>query len=346
MKRLLLMATLASVAFAGCSKDENFYEKEQAKEEISFVPVAYKSGSRATTIVSGIEYPTDLQFNVWAWNGEDASTGTNANAFMTKETVSFVEMGTNDAWAPSKPYFWPKTSNDKVDFFAISPANVSPAPSPADHDHFTITDYTVNKGKGQNVDLMYSNKACGKTSNDGKKANLRDGVALTFNHALAQLKFKIAKKDVTPTRTMTLTKVELTNVNTQAILDLSTAKLSTVAWSGHKTKGIFDKTGLNQTINTEPAAITIGGTAEDYWLVIPQTIDSGSYLTFTVTNNEVATEYKVQTNTIPSITEWEKGKIYTYTITLNPVSPDEILFIPSVTDWTNEAGTQTLPSES
>ena len=337
MRKLFFMAALASVAFASCTKDENFYENESTNQEISFTPVNHKPGTRA--MINGAAYPKEVPFKVWAWKGSK-SDGTNSTDFMKGVEVKFHELGTIDAWAPDVPYYWP--SGEKVDFFAVSPASLKP--TVASSTDIKISDYTVNStyNTPDAVDLMYAEKVKGLSNNttSGSSLNLRDGVGLTFKHALAQVKFKVNMKDPSSTsRTMVLKSIKMEGVNTVNTLSFAKNDL-TASWGVSKTPGEWTLTGQSTSITTSPSEI-IGTTSTDGWIVIPQNVADGIKVTLTVSiNNQADTEYVAQLNkaTSSSIAEWQMGKIYTYSITLNAVSPDEIFFVPSVTDWVNEGG--------
>ena len=339
MRKLFFMAALASVAFASCTKDENFYENESTNQEISFTPVNHKPGSRA--MINGTAYPKEVPFKVWAWNGAN-SDGSNSNIFMNGVEVKFHELGTIDAWAPDVPYYWP--SGEKVDFFAVSPSSSSLKPTVTSSTDIKISDYTVNStySTPDAVDLMYAEKVKGLSNNttSGSSLNLRDGVGLTFKHALAQVKFKVNMKDPSSTsRTMVLKSIKMEGVNTMNTLSFAGNDL-TASWGTSKTSGTWEKTELNTNITTSPSEI-IGTTSTDGWIVLPQTVADGIKVTLTVSiKGQANTEYVAQLNKASSnaISDWVMGKIYTYNITLNAVSPNEIFFVPSVTDWVNEAG--------
>ena len=356
MRKLFFMAALASVAFASCTKDENFYEneKQNANQEITFTPVAYKNGSRA--IIDGPNYPTTETFSVYAWKGA-LTTGKNTQLYINKSKVSYVSNHNGSAaWVPEKTYYWPK--KDKLDFFAFSPSTYAGTINVSNTEAITMT-HTLNQSTNNEMDLMFTDKVIAKTSNDTQgntiTPNVQNGVALKFKHALSQLKFKVAMKDVGDgvSRTLTVKSITLEGLNSAGTLTLTAPEdwsisenWKTAEWATNTNDATYKYTGLNiSSISTSPTAIVGDDESVNVaWLILPQ--DEVGKLTIVadiVTGTSTETDINYTATLASSeITKWEMGKIYTYTITLNPVSNNEILFVPSVEAWTDGTGTQDI----
>ena len=123
MKRILLVATMASVALASCVKDESVDLTQQAKK-LSFETPVMSTQTRATNF-GEIEttYPKNENFVVWAVRHTgNFTTWTARSAFMSKVEVTYNS--TAKGWSNSSTdYYWPE-DGDKLTFGAFSPTDV------------------------------------------------------------------------------------------------------------------------------------------------------------------------------------------------------------------------------
>lgn len=191
-------------------------------------------------------------------------------------TVNKSSSGTG--WQPTD-VTWPGASY-KATFYAIAPADAVTPSADAGGPTFT---YTVPQSASEQKDLLVSK--CENVSCDGKSAP-----TLTFNHALAAIKF--AKGNITPYTS--ITKVEITGVYSKG-----TYNMNNDSWSGQSST---DNYSISST--------------DDVLFLMPQTLPSGAQLKVTLSNGSTT---KVLTSDL-SNKEWEKGNQYTYSISVDQIT--------------------------
>ena len=182
MKKLLLCATLVSVAFTSCVTNEELVPEQQSKE-ISFEVASYVPQTRASS--GAFDTGETFVANAWANDGSPVQ-------IMKNEEVSY----TASQWKTATTYYWPKEGT--VDFICYYPKTVEPAITYSydGNDVLTYANYTVG-----NDDVMYASKAIRFTANqnaDDNDTSLSysgtygfEGVPTLFHHALAKLNFKV-----------------------------------------------------------------------------------------------------------------------------------------------------------
>lgn len=365
MKKSLICAALAVVAMASCTKNELKVPSTGTDAVISFQPVVANATKADYITNSSISTnPTSFRFAVFAWypegGGEMLASTTTGTKYMDNVTVTYNgsfndtdDTGTG-TWAPSTTYYWPK--NGKLSFDAYAPADAHAASTPGagkgtfDSDikkGLQIADYTVADLEHQ-YDLLYSTRAKNKnTSNGGNLGNLTyDGVDIAFNHALAAIEVKAKTADNYGADVIQLTGVTIENAYDKGTFSQemsSPVGVSTPAWTGHSHEVSYALFSGTQSLTTsELASPTISNA-----IVLPQD--------FTHSPNEVSikvdyqingtTGYLAQTQTFKlsttsgsmaggasaSLSSWEIGKKYTYTLVF---TLEDIHFAPSVEEWT------------
>ena len=166
MKRMFLMATLASVALASCTTDESTFA--DAKKEIKFQSAIYTAQTRAEHDASLT--PTE-NFRVLGWlEGKDA---TYMNEVVTPA----------GAIVSNATYYWP-TDGSGLDFAAISPAaSCDTYATTTRTSGETSIDFEFNAGNPNpnNINLMIADYV------QGQKAETNSQVSLLFRHVLANL---------------------------------------------------------------------------------------------------------------------------------------------------------------
>lgn len=141
MKKFMILAAVASVALASCTKTIPVTYDNGKDVAISFSPISQRAGTKANvygeqnaTYTAGAPGAYE-SFAAWAYYTAAASATTNpqTNADATKGAPFFgtdlagvqcdhhdgTGAGT-DYWAPTTAYFWPKTG--RLHFHAMSPA--------------------------------------------------------------------------------------------------------------------------------------------------------------------------------------------------------------------------------
>lgn len=306
MKANLLLAA-AVISLIGCQKTE---VQNHAQTAISFSAQVGK-GTKAP--VSGIDYPTDVPFGVFAYALTSANWSTSSP--LTNEVMNKVEISyQSSTWkATTGNYFWPTNANTKLSFFAYSPKAATPAPTFTSADGVTFTDY-VNDGS---TDLMYAS-ATDKQSG---------AVSLAFSHATAQVLFTVKRASAYEGVTIKVTSIKFNDVNSKG-----TFKAQGAAWTSIGTPVdtyvIYDNaTGQNATAEQ----IAIGSAL----VMIPQTSAAMTFtIVYEVSGTGVATE--TVTKTIAFGNNWERNQKISYNLT---ISLNEITFTPTVTNW--DAATDT-----
>lgn len=352
MKRILLVATMASVALASCVKDESLDLAQQAKK-LSFEAPVMGTQSRAHYgEIQGGDYPTDESFMVFAKQHKGALTDwENATNFW--DGALEAEYDTEkEYWDTATDYYWPN-SDDNVwlSFGAYSPATVTGASY--SNAGLTITDFEVNGTVANQVDLMYSGPILNKKYTEATDI---DGVDIIFKHALTSIVFSAIDTDANAAYTINSIKVNgkfITNgtfcENLTAINATGTAGWSTKTGNTTSTEYIL-ATDLTTAVQTSTTVITENTSA---LLTIPHTaaeLDDDATVTITYTVDPVSgaadyeatktvklADFKTVGNT--SITEWALGTRYTYQFSFGGTS--KIFFKPTVNNWAN-GGTATL----
>ena len=339
MRKLFFMAALASVAFASCTKDENFYENE--KQAIDFNPVAHISQSRA-------DY-TGSAFGAFAWVGT-TSNDPNTDVFMNGVEVTKNEVaGTGSKWQPTTVHYWPDIADTDVDFCCFSPYTLKSSVSIPDANSFKIATQTIVPGKS-NDDIMYTSKAIKQT----KATNATSGVAVVFNHALAQLKFTVSGENLTyggVTYTINVTKITVTGIQHKGSLTMA-LNSDNINWDKPLNeiwaveKGTTDNFVINGSQTVTGSSVQIGTNV----YVLPQQVKTESitatidYTIKTAVGNTESTDVvKQATFNISGVTPeyWQMNKVITYNIKFNPTNNlTPIYFVPTVNDWGQVAGAE------
>lgn len=365
MKKFFFLAAIASVALAGCTKNEPV-KFETPDAPISFSAVA----SPITKTVYGeipAAYNTSESFVAFAgW--ADPTYSSTVTEFFPAAGVQCNYDATLNAWKPATTYYWPKTGT--LTFEAYSPAVASAYATHSWAAGIGFTDFTVASTIAAQYDLMYSNREFDKkradyTITDATYGNAYDddddsvyeynGVNLMFNHILSSIRFLVkTKADYSANATFTLTGLTINNAFSVGDFaeGVSTAApaasfAKTPAWSGQETE-------VNYTVVTSGAQAIVynGGTAlpltdDPDIILLPQelghsTNDVTVTVNYTVAQNggaalpqtaTIVLKNLEDTSATPvTVDEWELGKRYTYTIVF---ALDEIYFDPAVTNWTD-----------
>lgn len=369
MEKNLLFAALAVVAMASCTKNELKVPSTGSDAVISFQPVVANATKADYITNSSISTnPTSFSFAVFAWypdGGEMLASTTSGTRYMDNVTVNYNgsfddtdDKGTG-TWAPSTTYYWPK--NGKLSFDAYAPASAHAETEAAGKGKFTsdikkglqITKYTVAALANQ-YDLLYSTRAVNKnTSNGGKTGDASydgngtyDGVDIAFKHALSAIEVKARTAVAYGDDVIQLTGVTIQNAYNKGTFSQnmnSPIAEGSPEWTGHSNVVNYVLFSGTQSLTTsEVTSPTIKNA-----IVLPQS--------FTHSPNEVSikvdyqikhgTFYLPQTQTFKlsttsgsvaggpstSLSAWEMGKKYTYTLVF---TLEDIHFAPSVTDWT------------
>lgn len=246
------------------------------------VPVEFRAGniSRTRTTDGGNQWVAGDKVGVFmVKHGQPLSSATIA------EGADNIEYKTDNGTITSgfspvssgNTIYYPQ-NGDNVDFIAYYPYKAQ------------LTGYTYpidvsNQSDPAAIDVLYSNNATSKNKNSG-------AVELQFNHALSKLSFTLTAGDGLSNSDLANAKVQITNLATTANMNLA--------------DGIVTTTNSGQTLTANTANNGLSSSA----IVVPQTL-SDTKLIVTLSDNVSKFEWTFST------TEFEKGKNYQYTITVN-----------------------------
>lgn len=200
MKRFFIIAAVACVALAGCTRNEKMEVSVKSEKEITFTKPILSNLSKAVGFIDNGNYPTEEDFAVYAWHCDDIYDPATAEAYMYgigglgltvshDPSINDDSAGDAGAWAPASPVYWPKFGT--LTFDAYSPAELK--------DFATVTcdktaglrfaDYTVAEKLEDQIDVLWSKRVYNKVSNAGIDPHY-DGVDINFTHALSAIRFE------------------------------------------------------------------------------------------------------------------------------------------------------------
>lgn len=333
MKKIFF-AFAAIAALASCSKSEVSYEA--VNEEIGFAPVIE---NMTKAMVTDNNFPQSEKINLWAyykpveagtavddWR-DDASA---AQTYLNHKT--FAYNSTKEKWSgDGVEYFWPK--NGSLVFVGYHPETLS---SHASHNYASNTmhfeDISMSRvaapttPKVYTEDFMYFNMTPSYASG---------AVEANFKHALSWISLLLVKDGYTSNNaTITVNKVEFTNVVSGGDADVIGA--ADIVWTANGAAVTVD------ILEGTPVELAKNNTTVEAYepLFIPQLMNGKLIVEYEIksTDGSKFTEVKeitlsgMKDSSENSLTKWEAGKHYTYTIT---IGTSEILVDPKVTIWEN-----------
>lgn len=355
MKKYTILAAVALVASAACSKVENtVVTPDQA---IAFQVANYVPQTKA----GEVKFDEAKTFNTYAWFHPETGA---AQAFMADETIKW--QATSKSWASDRTYFWPKTGY--VNFFSYAGI---PAPVVTDGSA-TYTDKTIaitDDALLASAAYRYSNSTANKYGLQYGADNTDvTGVPTLFHHLLSQVSVivKFDASEISDTKN----KWDLT-VNTLALNYDNKGSLTvtftdpgstgeawpyaagTVNWtpSGAYTK-LDATTSVGAVQTTTAPNVSDGLTFFDAITVLPQALTDNATidLNYTIKHYYDGAEQIYETVDLPdikltdftveAITAWNMNYKYTYTITVKPNST--VTFDPAVEAWEEKAAGYTI----
>lgn len=372
MKKYLMMSAAAVGVFAvGCTKVEDMSE-EQA---INFAVASYVPQTKAGPISIKDDGVDSFMCKAFLHaNGAASSTD-----YFGAGGEEIVFNSTEYYWAPAThPYYWPKHPDSYINFVSWYDNGAGPTGDVSE----TSMAWTgrsigpVDNIMFADVAWRFKNNDNAVYKQDGVSA----GVPTLFHHALAKVKIQFNAAPLTdPNATsntfeVTLQSVTLTGVYNQGSMVLSNSDKGTMgqkAWTASNTTFYWDPTGTPSDIPlVSDKALTAdfatvfptkatqdANTGIDAQSVLPQAVTDGMKLviTYSVTAKyngtafleEVNIPAEVKLNTLKNVSnvaidKWEPNKIYTYKITINPLT-DKILIDPAIeSDWVSENVSATI----
>ena len=359
MKKYLMMsAAVVAVLSMSCSKIED----TSAEQEIGFAVASYvpqtKAGELSIRTVDGVDA---FKCKAFLHSNGDA-VGTDYFG-ASGETITYN--GT-DAWKPSHPYYWPKHPQSYINFVSWYDKNGAPG---------TATETAMiweNRTIAADDNIMFADEAWRFKNNDSavyKQDGVTAGVPTLFHHALAKVKIQfnasplVDPADSKSTFEVTLQKVTLKSVHKQGTLSLHNLDPSSTqqkAWTPDATNYFWSATDTasdTEIVNSNTALTADFNALFAQQSVLPQQVTDDMVLEIkygiTIKYNgttmlaETNIPASIQMNTLKNgsgvaIADWLPNKIYTYSITINPLT-DQILIDPAIdANWATENVTATI----
>lgn len=291
--QLLFIATTATLTFSSCSKDDDTQVNNSEKTEI-------RLSSGITTHLRSSRQNTQIAAGQKVgFFVEDAGAPTSIIYTNTELTADG-----NGALNYSPKMFYP-TNGNTVNFYAYHPFGsasdlTTAIPFSVKADQTAATDYL-------NSDLLYSQKT--------GVARTSSAELLTFNHKLSKLTFTVKKGEGASLEG--LSAIEIQNTLPETSLKLEDGTITAASGTATTIKAF----GVPTTVSSTDAEVS--GMAA---IVVPQTVTTDTEL-LKITIGGVSYIYRV-----PANLDYESGKVYNYTITVNMAG---IIVTSEIVDWVN-----------
>lgn len=301
-KTALILAAAAVLLSAGCTKNAVDFPS------IAFAPVAEKA---TKAIIEGATYPTTESFTVSAYYEGTSAYFENLNASYNS-TLSL--------WETSTAEYWPLQGS--LTFNAYSPSSASGVTLTASG--ITAANYTVQTAAQMTTDLCYGSYTVPDCSSHP------ESVPLQFSHLLAQVVFKVKAAAYYENTSLSMTSLSMGGI-------FSVGDFAEGAWDNQNTEFTYGLRSL-------PIALTYDGTTPTTtdvcsYLFIPQEFGPNAALKVgysidfgggrTLENPPVTVSL-----TGGTITKWEPGKKYIYTLN---IGLDNVITISaSAVGWSDQ----------
>lgn len=201
--------------------------------------------------------------------------------------------------------YWPGGSN-KATFFAVAPYSANPSVT-ANQGGPTIT-YTVPQTVSEQEDLLVAK------SDENIKCDGKTPPTLTFNHALAAIKFVKGKNLGDFTR--------ISNVEISGVYSKGTLSSFTPSDTNNNLEWTIDETVTNTYTISELSNVLF---------LMPQTFTDDAEIKVTFSDGSYSQEFtaKLKDNTN---TSWQAGHQYTYSLSINKITGKFIFEVTSLTE--------------
>ena len=373
MKKIYILATVALVASAACTKIETA-ETPETGSKIAFEVANYMSTKAAGDPATALQTEGFNSFNTYA----NFFPGTGATqVYMDNVAVNFTA-GTPNVWAPARDYYWPKTG--WINFYSYASTHDKVPAITFNGDKTVATATYTDKEIAADDNFLLADAALIQNQNRTDYTTISgvtSGVPTLFRHQLARVNFDI-KLATTDEKKSATTKFVVTVLNTGSTLSNlkadskgsliltntvdATANPHTLAWSDVKV-WTPSATPVVETMNFLTPALTLKVDEKetaavsllDERTVMPQTLDGDNDFTLTY---QVETYYGSESNPymteiitvtgklgtlVNSISAWNKNTKITYHIVIDPVG-NKVTFDPAVEEWGTAEGTYSYPT--
>lgn len=312
MKKVLLVAAVAAMAFTSCSQNEEFENVGQV--EIGFNSIVKNSTRAAEVNLDGLK---GKGFKVYAYNTGAGEIGTGVLDKPIMENAS-VTWSANK-WISAK-YYWPSTGN--VQFFAYSSSNSSLVLTASATDKYpTIVDYTVPASASAQEDLLIAEAT--------DKTKLSATIDFAFSHALTQVNFSIKAKDDLK---YTVSEIKLSGIGNKG-----TYKYEDNTWtvSGSESYACAMSTTTTDNEVTGTTAMPVG---TEPLMLLPQALTNAKVIvSYVVTDSKGNEFYKANDKEIAITSTWKPGKKVRYTLELTNDATEIGWTVSSVDGWSSDS---------
>jgi hypothetical protein len=344
MKKYLLLASVAALAFTSCSDQSTEFVGDkvaQQAREITFAPIA-KPTTRAA--VDGTTFPTANAMQVVAYDV------TNSRDFFT--ATEFTH-DTGTIWHGGK--FWP-LSAAYINFLAYTGFNGNAADATDETTGATwdITSGTpsakasgvvlvMDDNSGNQKDLMYA-IGNGAVTQSANNLTFPANVPMVFKHAQAWISFYADAYDATSGGKVTLNSITLNGAKYDGTYTITHTAYN--ATTGQDVNGAWSSLGSAQNIAVPgwtAAAIAFDSSGNgvpvgDGLMIVPDddntTADFTSFtIAYTLDGNSYTYTYTPATAAAANV---DQAKHYIYNINFHL---HEILISATVTDWADQTAT-------
>ena len=209
MKKFFILAALALVASAACTKTE-LSDNATPDVEIGFQVASYLNQTKADTHghtsfineLAELGVTSDQYFKSQAFIHAAQADGTVAApaGFFTAGTgnIETIKYNGSNTWKPEHPYFWPKSPKSSITFFSWYDYldQVTPTISGYTTDGAEVTLAWGDRTIALKDNVMYADAAYHYKKNDNGSQNhkldgVTEGVPTLFHHALAKVRFTV-----------------------------------------------------------------------------------------------------------------------------------------------------------
>ena len=348
MLKKISILSIVMVALMGCARTELV----NTEREITFAVGSYATATKAASI---IDVDNVTSFNTKAWLYAEGVVGSQDFFGTDGETITY---NNTDAWEPSHPYYWPKSSNSYINFVSWYDNSDSYAPTTVSE---TALEW-VNRTIDANDNIMFADVAW-RYNNNASTYNFNgvvNGVPTLFHHALTRVQFNLKATTLQQdgkTYELTLQSVTLASVYNRGTMRLTNSDLNatgTKAWTSTSNATYLWTAIAGSNADTySPVTTDTNITATNTAIMplrsfMPQALGNDIKLTFTYTlttrsgNSIVSSEDGIVTtvvlNTVKNssnveITEWLPNRKYIYNFAINPQGQDILLDPVLESDW-------------
>ena len=337
MNKHIFYVAAACAALASCVKNE--VRVNAPDQEITFQTVSTKAGAAFNKGYHFISYAYFLEKGK-KWDTADLLK--EAKAYIDNANIYYHTA--SRYWAAADTYYWPKQGS--LTFFAWTDDTADPkvvgtgaTVSCAPNTGIKIENYSVKDNP--NKDILVAEIAKDKRQNESVTESGRDwdnGVPTVFRHALANVEFKVNKKEAYSNVTFKVKSITLNNVSTKGTFTQGSPAESW-GWSDQTEPDNLSVFTGDEAVTTTATKLDPNTTPgkTDYFIVLPQNFDDTPTLTIEyeiITTSTSFTETVIDTKKLKDIypNGWESKTKYVLKITLGL---NEIYWDPSIVDWDN-----------